>query len=71
MKLPTPEQLREISASYDRIDQLVGPALAEPSVTYPRLGVRRPEPKILNAARAFEAAGSYDVARPEGVKSAG
>ncbi|MCA1717113.1 MAG: hypothetical protein LC781_09820 [Actinobacteria bacterium] len=38
VKLPTPEQLREISASYDRIDQLVEPALAEPSVTYPRSG---------------------------------
>lgn len=38
VKLPTPEQLRGISAYYDLIDQLVEPALAEPSVTYPRLG---------------------------------
>jgi len=45
VKLLIPEQLREISASYDRIDQLVEPALAEPSVTYPRSGGRRPEPK--------------------------
>ena len=28
------------------------------------------EAKILKAARAFEAAGSYDTARPEGAKSA-
>ena len=65
VKLPTPEQLREISASYDldlsdadvgtflnlmegvmasydRIDQLVEPAL---EVRYPRSGGRRPEPE--------------------------
>ncbi len=68
VKPPTPERLREISASYnidlsdadigsllglmegvmtsyDRIDQLVEPALAEPPFKYPRAGGRRPEPE--------------------------
>ena len=68
VKLPTPEQLREISssynldlsdrdvgsllglmkgvmASYDRIDQLVEPPLAEPPFKYPRSGGRRPGPE--------------------------
>jgi amidase len=34
-----------VMASYDRIDQLVEPALAEPPFEYPRSGGRRPEPE--------------------------
>jgi Asp-tRNA(Asn)/Glu-tRNA(Gln) amidotransferase A subunit family amidase len=87
VKRPTPEQLREISASYALdlseadVDTCSFDVVGYPSMTVPcglseglpvgvvLVGGSWDEAKILKAARAFEAAGSYDAARPEGIKS--
>jgi hypothetical protein len=41
VKLLTPEQPQEISVSYDRIGQVVEPALVEPPLKHSRSGGRR------------------------------
>ena len=81
VKLPIPEQLWEISASYDLdlsyadVGSFLGfmeGAMASESLPVGTMlvGGNRDEAKIFRAARAFEATEVYGAMRREGVESA-